>query len=167
MSDEETPASEVPAGPPAPKSPKAVLGLLAANFAVSGFIAFKVLTMTAAAHAAPAHEPEHAEPTSREVKGSLVALDPFVVNLDEPGSPRYLKVSLQAEVRQEDDAKVFEKNKVVIHDEVLGYLSGLHVAQTLGTENKDKIRTDLAERMGKVIGADRVRRIVFTEFVVQ
>jgi len=163
--DDEDPAPEKVAGPPAPKPPKVVLGLLAANLALSAFILVKTL----GAHPVPHVEAAHAEsgPTSRELKGELVALDPFVVNLDEPGSPRYLKITVQAEVREGGDVKIFEKNKLIIHDDVLGYLSGLHVAETLGAASKDHIRTELAERIGKVIGEGRVRRIVFTEFVVQ
>jgi flagellar FliL protein len=164
MSDDDDSAPAEPAGPPAPKPNKIMLGLLAANLAISAFMLVKTIG------AKPAHAaPEHAQPeaTHREITGPLVALEPFVVNLDEPGSPRYLKVQIQAEVREEKDAKAFEKNKTIIHDEVLGYLSGLKVSETLGAENKDHIRTELAARMGKVIGDDRVRRIVFGEFVVQ
>lgn len=165
MSDEETPPAEA-AGPPAPKPPKIILGLLGVNLALSGLVAFK--TMTAhPAHAAEAHKEAAPVATSRELTGALVALEPFVVNLDEEGNPRYLKVGIQAEVREESDVKILEKNKTIIHDDVLGYLSGLKVSETLGAANKDHIRAELVERMGKVVGEDRVRRIVFTEFVVQ
>ncbi len=163
--DNDETASAEPAAPPGPKPPKVVLGLLGANLALSGFILFKVLGASTphgipAAHAAP-------ESTHREVTGPLVALEPFVVNLNEPGSPRYLKIQIQAEVRDAADVKVFDKSKTIVHDDILGYLSGLRVAETLGADNKDRIRTDLARLMGKVIGEDRVRRIVFAEFVVQ
>lgn len=164
MSDEETPPAEA-AGPPAPKPPKIILGLLGINLALSGLVAFKTMTAKPA-HAEAAKEAAPVA-TSRELTGALVAMEPFVVNLDEEGSPRYLKVGLQAEVRNDEDVKVLEKNKTIIHDDVLGYLSGLKVSETLGAANKDHIRSELVERMGKVVGEDRVRRIVFTEFVVQ
>ena len=99
--------------------------------------------------------------------GPLITLDPFVVNLNEPGSSRYLKVQLQVEVANGAAAKSFEKSKQLIRDDLLSYLSGLKVADTLGAESKDKIRDELQAAVGEVIGEDRVHRVVFIEFVVQ
>jgi flagellar FliL protein len=165
MSSNEEPeeASEAPA-PPGNKPPIIVLALLGLNLAVTGLVAFKSLT----AQAAPAaHHAAAAEPPSREVTGPVVALDPFVVNLNEPGSARYLKVTMQAELANRSATRVFERSKQLIRDEMLRYLSGLTVADTLGPENKDRIREDLEEAVSGVIGADRLHRMIFAEFVVQ
>ena len=167
MSDEESAPAEAPAGPPAPKVPKVVLGLLAANLALSAGTLAKTILAPAGGHA-PAAAGEHApKPAERQLTGPLVSLEPFVVNLDEAGTPRYLKIQLQAEVADGGAAKAFEKNKMLIQDEALAYLSSLQVADTLGSENKDRIRGELSERIGHVLGDDRVKRVVFTEFVVQ
>jgi flagellar FliL protein len=120
--------------------------------------------------AKPAHATTEAHdpgPPRREVVGPMVVLDPFVVNLDEPGAPRYLKVTVQMEMVNGAAVKVFEKNKTLIRDELLGYFSGLKVASTLGAENKTQIRDQLEHKVAELIGEDRVRRIVFAEFVVQ
>ena len=37
----------------------------------------------------------------------------------------------------------------------------------MGDENKTRIRTELSTRVGAVIGEERIRRVVFAEFVVQ
>lgn len=162
MSD--APAPEKPAEPPAAKSSKAVLGLLVVNLGVTGFVAFKLLTAHPA-EAAPA--PAHAEAaSSSEVTGPVVALDPFVVNLDEPGQARYLKVTLQVEVAPKTE-EALAKSKELIRDTVLSYFSGLHVKDTLGAEAKDKIRTDLLAKITKLIGPDKVRRLFFQDFMVQ
>jgi flagellar FliL protein len=154
-------AAPAPAGP---KPPKIMVILLGVNIALTGLVAFKTLTAKpAAAHAGSAGP----EPVKREVTGPLLALDPFVVNLNEPGSARYLKVTMQAELANGAAVKVFEKSKQLIRDQMLRYLSGLKVADTLGPENKDHIREELEAAVAEVIGEGRLHRMIFAEFVVQ
>jgi flagellar FliL protein len=161
MSEEPAKAAETPS---APKTSKAVLGLLVLNIAATGFVTFKIVTTPPAA-AATAHEAPPPPPTA-EVTGPVVALDPFVVNLDEPGTARYLKVTLQLELLHDAEASL-TKSKELVRDAILGYLSGLHVKDTLGAEAKDKIRGELMARLEKLIGPNKVRRMFFQEFVVQ
>lgn len=162
-SSEEAHEGAEAAAPAGPKPPKILVILLGVNLALTGLVAFKTMTAKpAAAH--PAREPE---PVKREVTGPVVNLDPFVVNLNEPGSARYLKVTVQAELANGSAVKVFEKSKQLIRDQMLRYLSGLKVADTLGPENKDHIRDDLEAAVAEIIGEDRVHRMIFAEFVVQ
>jgi flagellar basal body-associated protein FliL len=155
-----------PSAAPAAKPSKAMLGLLVLNLAGTGFVAFKLLTAhPAAAAAAPAAHLAAPAPTA-EVVGPIVALDPFVVNLDEPGTSRYLKCTLQLELapRSED---ALARSKELVRDTVLSYLSGLHLKDTLGAEAKDKIRQDLIAKIGKLVGPDKIHRMFFQDFVVQ
>lgn len=164
MSEEPVPPLKPAAAPSAPPS-KAVMGLLVLNLAVSGFVAFKVLTAHPPAAAAP-HDEAHEEAPEAEVVGPVVALDPFVVNLDEPGTSRYLKVTLELELTK-TAGEILVKGKQLVRDTILSYLSGLHVKDTLGAEAKDKIRTDLLARLTKLFGPDKIRRMFFQDFVVQ
>ena len=79
----------------------------------------------------------------------------------------FLGRTYMAQARPADAAKAFEKSKQLIRDDLLSYLSGLKVADTLGAESKDKIRDELQAAVAEVIGEDRVHRVVFIEFVVQ
>jgi flagellar FliL protein len=163
MSDE--PPGLKPAVPAAAKASKGVLGLLLLNLGVTGFVAFKVLTAQPAEAAAP--HPQAAEVSSSEVTGPVVALDPFVVNLDEPGTSRYLKVTLEMELKPGGGEETLVKSKQLIRDTILSHLSGLHVKDTLGAEAKDKIRGDLLTKITKLLGPEKVRRMFFVDFVVQ
>ncbi|MBX3156747.1 MAG: flagellar basal body-associated FliL family protein [Deltaproteobacteria bacterium] len=167
MSDEPPkpaePAAAAAAGGAA-KTSKIVLILLALNLGASGFATFKLATANPAAaanaeHAAPA-------PLTNEVVGPVVALDPFVVNLDETPS-RYLKITLQLELIDKDAEAPLTKSKQLIRDSILSHLSGLKVADTLGAANKEKLRTEITERLEKILGPNKVRRAFFQEFVVQ
>jgi flagellar basal body-associated protein FliL len=167
MSDE-APAEATERAPGA-KTPKAVVGLLAANLLLSAGILVKVLGSSAnvaTAHAA-SEKGEDAKPKTKEIVGPLATLEPFVVNLDEAGTPRYLKVQVELEMKDGAAVRVVEKNKTLVRDAILAYLSGLKLGETLGAASKDQIRDALAELIAEIIGADRVRRVVFAEFVVQ
>jgi flagellar protein FliL len=159
MSDEPT----KPAEPSPAKPSKAMLGLLVVNIAATGFVAFKVLTTEPAHAAAPATPTEH---MSAEVTGPVVALDPFVVNLDEPGTSRYLKITLEMELFPKGDSAL-SKSKQLVRDTILSHLSGLHLKDTLGAEAKDRLRQDLMTKLGKLLGPDKIRRMFFQDFVVQ
>jgi flagellar FliL protein len=163
MSDEPPPLTK--ATEAAAKPSKAVLGLLLLNLGATGFVVFKLLTAPAAEAAAP-HAAVAAGPPSAEVTGPVVALDPFVVNLDEPGTSRYLKVTLELELMPEGE-QALTRSKQLVRDTILSHLSGLHVKDTLGAEAKDKIRQDLMAKVSKLLGPEKVRRMFFQDFVVQ
>ncbi len=146
------------------KSSKIIPILLILNLGASGFGAFKLATAKAAP-AAASHEA--AAPTGAEIVGPVVALEPFVVNLDEPGQARYLKVTLQLELVSKEAEAPLEKSKQVVRDTILSHLSGLKLADTLGAAAKDKLRTDLMKKLEPIVGAHSVRRMFFQEFMVQ
>jgi flagellar FliL protein len=164
MSDESPkPDAAAPAAGGAAKPSKIVLILLVLNLGASGFATFKLMTAKPAA-AAPAEAPQ--APLTNEVVGPVVALDPFVVNLDETPS-RYLKVTLQLELIDKDAEAPLVKSKQLIRDSILSHLSGLKVSDTLGAAAKEKLRKEITERLEKVLGPNKVRRAFFQEFVVQ
>ena len=163
MSDK--PAAEgKPDKPAGSKTPKIVLALLFLNLGASGFATFRAVT----AEAGPVKEHAAApEAPANVVTGPVVPFDPFVVNLDEPGTSRYLKATIQLELANHEVEEAMDKSKQLVRDSILSYLSGLHVKDTLGSEAKDKIRKDLVAEVEKVIGKDKLRRLFFQEFVVQ
>jgi len=160
MSDE--PAK--PAEPTKSKPPKVMLALLVLNLGASGFTTFKVATAQPAVPQAEA--PQH-NPTTTEIVGPVMELDPFVVNLDEVGQSRYLKLTLQFELTDGDSEASIVKSKQLVRDTILSHLSGLHVADTLGVAAKDKLRADVMTKLEVVVGPGKVRRVFFHEFVVQ
>jgi flagellar FliL protein len=168
MSDAPAEKPEKPPAVPGSKPSKIVLILLALNLGASGFTTFKVVTAPEPAHAAPAEgEAKHAEPVGQEVTGPVVALDPFVVNLDEPGTSRYIKVTLQLELANPEAEHSIEKSKQLIRDMILSHLSGLKLADCLGATAKEKLRTDMVAKLTTILGPNKVRRMFFQEFVVQ
>ncbi|MFO0727621.1 MAG: flagellar basal body-associated FliL family protein [Myxococcota bacterium] len=135
------------------------------NIGATGFVAMRVMAPVKVEIEEKHQEDEHAAPG--EGPGPTVSFDSFVVNLNEPGSNRYLKTTFDVEVV---DQKIVEKansNKALIRDEILRYLSGLSIADTMGEENKEKILEELRARMEKFVGQRKVERVLLSEFVVQ
>ncbi|MCE9578505.1 MAG: flagellar basal body-associated FliL family protein [Deltaproteobacteria bacterium] len=141
---------------------KIILILLVLNLGASGFGAFKAAT----AHAAPVAHEAAPEASGNEITGPVVQLDPFVVNLNE-ATARYVKVTLQLELTGEPAVANLEKGKQLVRDQVLSYLSGLKVADTLGEAAKDHMKEELLKRIIDALGKGNVKRVFFSEFVVQ
>lgn len=155
------PKPETPATPGA-KPPKIILALLVLNLGATGFATFKILTAKPAA--AAKHE---APPPPTSEVGPTLSLDPFVVNLDEAGQSRYLKVTMMLEVSSKDVIAKITKSQQLVRDAILSHLSGLKLADTLGVAAKEKLRNDVIAKIDGILGPGRVRRVFFQEFVVQ
>jgi flagellar FliL protein len=157
-------APAVPAAPKAPKSSKLVPLLLVLNLGASGAgIFFQLKHKPEAVAAAPSEEKAKPE----EKIGPTASLEPFVVNLNEAGSSRYLKATFEIELTDAKALEALEKNKRAVRDQILRYLSGLAVADTLGADNKDKIRAELLARVDKELGNGKVTKVFLSDFVVQ
>lgn len=132
------------------------------NMGGTGFVAMKIMGPLKVAEVAKedAHDEKEGHPHT--------PLDAFVVNLNEPGSSRYLKTTVELELSSARAAEELNKSKSAVRDELLRYLSSLSVQETLGEEGKNKIRTELASRADKVLGGGgKVHKLFFSEFVVQ
>ncbi len=121
---------------------------------------------------APAEEEYPEEPPAEGEEGkpvgpNLVDLESFLVNLDEPGVNRYLKVNLQVETRRKSDAGKLEDYKVQLRDEILTYMSSLNLDQTQGIVNKEIIRGNIRNRINRLLKSDVIKGVYFTEFVIQ
>lgn len=103
-------------------------------------------------------------------KVSIVCpLKSFVVNLlDKKGvGKRYLKVTIQLEVGKEEDRALIENHNPQLRDTVLLLLSSQTLNEINTMEGKLELKQALLSRMKLILGDGVVRRIYFTEFVVQ
>jgi flagellar FliL protein len=94
-------------------------------------------------------------------------LEPIIVNLNETDTTRYLKVGLDLEVAGQPAADELTSRDRAVRHALLQYLSNLKVAETLGTENRDRIRADIHGLLDEEVGKGKVLIVYVTEFVVQ
>lgn len=117
------------------------------------------------AEAAPAAaEPVKAGP------GSIVELEPFVVNLADASGSRFLRVSLSLVVDSDEDAKTLAESAVVkarIRSEILELLSQQTADALITPEGKTALKKAIAERVAHAGTEVKITDVLFSEFVVQ
>ena len=99
----------------------------------------------------------------------LCPLESFIVNLmDKSGlGKRYLKVTMELEVGDEEGKSIIDTHKTQLKDTILLLLSGLSFEEINSIEGKLSLKQALLSRTNQILGGNIISRIYFTEFVVQ
>lgn len=188
-------AAEKPAAPAGGGSNKLLLlVVLVVNVLIAGGLGYVVITnqknAAAAAGAVGKHgedeghegaaeghegaeaeaEPEegHAKKGGTGKFGPLVEVGTFVANLTAAGgASRYAKVALFVEAANEDAKTKIEAAVVPLRNESLMFLSGLQTEQVIGQEKIKALQDELQKRMSALVGKNVIKRVYFSEFVVQ
>lgn len=153
MSQDTTPA-------PAPKKSRTLLYAgIAIVLLAGGGGTYWVLKGRAAEAAAPPPTPP-----------AMVAFDPFVVNLADPGGSRYLRLSLALVVGSDEQAAHFMKDPVLrmrIRSHILEMLAQETAARLQTPEGKAALKAAVVAHVAE--GADdlQVSDVLFSEFIVQ
>jgi flagellar FliL protein len=102
--------------------------------------------------------------------GAVVPLDPFVVNLADQDSARYLRIKVSLMV--DDKAKVKEvvENQALtlkVRDVILQTLTRKTSQDLTSEEGKNKLRSEIQEQIGHYFKQPKLTDVMFTEFVIQ
>jgi flagellar FliL protein len=96
---------------------------------------------------------------------AVYKMEPFLVNLADPGQLRYLKVTFHVETHQ--NREEFEKRLPQSRDSVLTVLASKNSRDLMTSEGKNALREEIKEKMNHLLTETKVRNIYFTEFVIQ
>jgi flagellar basal body-associated protein FliL len=98
-----------------------------------------------------------------------MTLDPLIVDVREGQGPlHHLKVTLAIELATKSkDEEELKKLMPRARDAAIEYTRALTFDEVTTPKLFEGIRTDLGERVAKAIGQSRVKRVLFTDFVVQ
>ena len=96
-------------------------------------------------------------------------LKSFIVNLrDKTGvGKRYLKVTMEIEVGNEKAKAAVDSQAAQLRDTILLLLSSQSIKEINSMEGKMELKHGLLTRMNRILGESIIRKIYFTEFVVQ
>lgn len=110
-----------------------------------------------------------ASTTKKDEAKIVFPLESFVVNLtDKTGlGKRYLKVMVALEVQDEDRKKIVEAHMAELRDTSLLLLSSQSFGEISTMEGKLELKQALLSRINQTLGGVVVRKLYFTEFVVQ
>jgi len=99
--------------------------------------------------------------------GPLIEVGSLVANLSGPLSGHYAKVFLHLEASDDKMKTRIEEALVPIRSEALLYLNGLDIKDASGQAQIRTMSEALKTRLNALIGKNTIRRVYFSEFVVQ
>ena len=143
-----------------------IIVVIVAALGAGGFFAFKKFGKSVSAD-------EGASKKKEEV-ASVLKLDPFVVNLADPGGMRYLRVEmsigLSGELLGPDGKKDKSGDPVLmsqIRDAIVQMLSAKHSEELLTAEGKKELREEINKTVTPFFTTLKVTGVFFTDFMVQ
>lgn len=124
------------------------------------------------AAAPPTVAEQKAEPSKvsdpKTLVGPQFSLDPFIINLIDDGrGPRYLKVEIKFELENENVKAELESRLSQIRDELLILLSSKRQNDIETSDGKRILKDEVFTRVNKVLVTGRIKRVYFTDFVIQ
>jgi flagellar basal body-associated protein FliL len=108
------------------------------------------------------HEVELEE--GEELLGAIVPLDAFLVNLS---GGKYIRLQVQAELETPETPSRFYSRVVPMRDQIITLLTQKTAGELEDSAGKEKLKTSIREIMNQQLRREDVRRIYFTQFVIQ
>lgn len=97
----------------------------------------------------------------------ILALDPFVVNVEGESFKRFLKARIEIEVTTPLDRQHLAERSALLRDAVIAVLGSKRLEDLDGLEGKAMLKTELHQRLADIAGPERIRSVLLTEFVIQ
>jgi len=161
MADEKEELKEETPAPPKKGSKTLIIIIVAAAVVLGagGFAGYKLL-------AGKKSDGKIHEEKS-DAKTSIIALDPFVLNLADHG--RYLKVTIQLEVSDQTLSEKVKEKTPQLRDTIITLVSSKSLNSISSPEGKFQLKDELLFRANQVLGMDKdiFKNLFFTEFVMQ
>ena len=98
--------------------------------------------------------------------GQVLPLPPITVNISDPSGRRYLKLGMEVEVNA-DVSAALQANSPRIRDAIIMLLAGKTFSDISSPDGKVLLKAEVAARLNQILGAQRVIRVYFTDFVVE
>jgi len=110
---------------------------------------------------------EKADSEQTVQKPGIWSMGSLIVNLMDGNGERYLKVAIQIEVSNQDCVSEMDILKPKITDSMLGLLSSKTYKEIADFEGKQRLRNEISVRLNGYLTKGEVRRVYFTEFLIQ
>ncbi|MFZ1202610.1 MAG: flagellar basal body-associated FliL family protein [Desulfobacterales bacterium] len=143
-----------------------VFVLLLAMMGTGFFFMWNKMNAASARTADPV-ETQAAEAEEPVKVGPIHELDTFIVNLADEGGSRYLRVTMNLELKDKDTIALVQERLPLVRNGILMLLPSKKYADIATLEGKTALRAELAEKMNGFLKPHSVTNIFFTEFVIQ
>ncbi len=113
-------------------------------------------------------EQEQAELANRAKQvGPMVSIDSFIGNILDDQESRYLKAAITLEVDGEEASMELGQRMPQIKDAILLLVGSKTFAELGDLQGKIQLRAELINKINSILLKGKVKRIYFTDFVVQ
>ena len=138
-----------------------------------GFISFILISKSLGAQAKAgekAEKPEAEKVAELLEKGAVLPLEPFVVNLADTDSARYLRIKISLMVDDKSRIKEVTENQALqlkLRDVILESLTTKRSQDLINSEGKNKLRHEIQDKVALYFREPKLVDVMFTEFVIQ
>lgn len=109
-------------------------------------------------------DPEEELEEGEEPLGAIVPFDAFLVNL---AGGKYIRAQIQVEFETLDVPRRFYTRAVPIRDSIISLLTQTTAENLESLKGKDKLRAEIRSIINTTLRKEEVRRVYFTQFVIQ
>lgn len=110
---------------------------------------------------------EHAEEGKGAPKTLFYSLDPFILNLADIDSNRYLKISVSLEFDKPGSLADAGQRVPQIRDSMILLMSSLTYGDIHSVAGKITLQSEIQNRLNTILTPGAVKRVYFTDLVVQ
>lgn len=114
----------------------------------------------------PEEEQKQAELEAKQV-GPMVNIESFIVNIIDDQESRYLKAAITLEVSNEETSMELQQRMPQIKDSILLLIGNKTFSELNDLQGKIQVRAELINKINGILLKGKVKRIYFTDFVVQ
>lgn len=99
-----------------------------------------------------------------EPLGGILPLDTFVVNLK---GGKYIRAQIQFEFAEREVPRRIYPRLVIIRDQIISIFAGKSADDLLTDTGRDQLKSDVRDAVNTTLHKEDVKRVYFTQFVVQ
>ena len=124
--------------------------------------------MSAMQTAAPPAGAEAEAEAESDLPGPVFPLDTIIVNLADAGGGRYLRITIELELAPEEGAEEALRQRLPqIKDALLTILPTKQFDELTSVEGKSSLRDEIIASLNTLLNKELVKKLYFTEFVIQ
>jgi len=151
------------------KSKKMLLIIIIAVIVLSGggVAAFLLLGGGSEAEAKAQQAKSDAEALQSSNVGPMVDIESFIVNILDDSGTRYLKAAMTLEVTSDKVVEEINQRMPQLKDSILLLIGNKSFSELQDLQGKMQLRAELSSKLNDFLKNGQIKRIYFTDFVVQ
>lgn len=106
---------------------------------------------------------------SKEAAGnSSLVMEPFILNLENRGEPKYIKVSIALELKDASSLEMVKAKQAPLRDAIIALISSKTADDILSQEGKMQFKDELVLTINQILKkGNTVKNVYFTELIIQ